>query len=119
MAKQTYHATIILAAALALTSGCTKQAPPPVDTAMRVERADAFRVYQEKRDAARKLATNSVGNPDKDIYAGIYQAARSYDEVLGVYAALKGYDAMIQPNGNHCGNSFMIVFNRSKIITRK
>lgn len=83
------------------------------------ERADAFRVYQEKRNAARKLATNSVGNPDKDIYAGIYQAARSYDEVLGVYAALKGYDAMIQPNGNHCGNSFMIVFNRSKIITRK
>lgn len=83
------------------------------------ERADAFRVYQEKRDAARKLATNSVGNPDKDIYAGIYQAARSCDEVLGVYAALKGYDAMIQPNGNHCGNSFMIVFNRSKIITRK
>lgn len=83
------------------------------------ERADAFRVYQEKRNAARKLATNSVGNPDKDIYAGIYQAARSYNEVLGVYAALKGYDAMIQPNGNHCGNSFMIVFNRSKIITRK
>lgn len=52
-------------------------------------------------------------------YAGIYQAARSRDEVLGVYAALKGYDAMIQPNGNHCGNSFMIVFNRSKLITRK
>ena len=83
------------------------------------ERAEAFKVYQEKSAAARKVSANSVGDPDKDIYAAIYQASRSYDEVLGVYAALQGYDAMIQPNGNHCGNSFMIVFNRSKIITRK
>lgn len=83
------------------------------------ERAEAFKVYQEKSAAARKVSANSVGDPDKDIYAAIYQSSRSYDEVLGVYAALQGYDAMIQPNGNRCGNSFMIVFNRSKIITRK
>ena len=80
---------------------------------------EAFKVYQEKSAAANKVSSNSVGDPDKDIYAAIYQASRSNDEVLGVYAALRGYDAMIQPNGNHCGNSFMIVFNRSKIITRK
>lgn len=83
------------------------------------ERAAAFKVYLEKSAAANKVSSNSVGDPDKDIYAAIYQASRSDDEVLGVYAALRGYDAMIQPNGNHCGNSFMIVFNRSKIITRK
>ena len=85
------------------------------------EQRKAYTVYQDKRDAVSKLYLSSVGDPDKDIYAAIYKSVHEgHDkEPLGVYAALKGYDALIQPNGNYCGNSFMIVLNRSKIITRK
>lgn len=85
------------------------------------EQRKAYTVYQDKRDAVSKINVTSVGDPDKDIYAAIYKSVHEgHDkEPLGVYAALKGYDALIQPNGNYCGNSFMIVLNRSKIITRK
>lgn len=55
MNQQTYHATIILTAMLALTSGCAKQAPPPVDTAMRLERAGAFREQVKQEVQAEPL----------------------------------------------------------------
>lgn len=85
------------------------------------EQRQAYYVYQDKDNAMSKLSVNAVGDPDKDIYAAIYKNVHKdgEKEALGVYAALKGYDALIQPNGNHSGNSFMIVLNRSKIITRK
>lgn len=85
------------------------------------ERSKAYNVYKEKQNAVNKLNVGAVGDPDKDIYAAIYKnVIKDQDnEALGIYAALKGYDALIQPNGNGCGNSFMIVLNRSKIITRK
>ena len=55
MNQQIYHATIILTAMLALTSGCAKQAPPPVDTAMRLERAGAFREQVKQEVQAEPL----------------------------------------------------------------
>lgn len=85
------------------------------------EQRKAYVDYKDKDNAMSKLSVNAVGDPDKDIYAAIYKNVHKdgEKEALGVYAALKGYDALIQPNGNGSGNSFMIVLNRSKIITRK
>lgn len=85
------------------------------------EQRKAYYVYEDKQDTFSKLSANAVGDPNKDIYAAIYKNVHKDNdkEALGVYAALKGYDALIQPDGNYSGNSFMIVLNRSKIITRK
>lgn len=85
------------------------------------EQRKAYYVYEDKQDTFSKLSVNAVGDPNKDIYAAIYKNVHKDNdkEALGVYAALKGYDALIQPDGNYSGNFFMIVLNRSKIITRK
>lgn len=63
----------------------------------------------------------AVKNPDADMMAGIYEDVvnRGNLEGVGVYAAIKGYDALIEPNGNHGKNPFMIILNRSKVIVRK
>jgi len=59
-------------------------------------------------------------DPDGDIISGIYESVRNGNkEGIGTYAALKGYDAIIEPHGNGCSNSFMIVLNRSKVIVKK
>ena len=59
-------------------------------------------------------------NPNGDIISGIYESVRNDNkEAIGTYAALKGYDAIVQPHGNGGSNSFLIVFNRSKIIVKK
>ena len=60
-------------------------------------------------------------DPNKDILSGIYEDVvhNSSKEAIGVYAAIKGYDAIIEPHGNGGPNSFMIVLNRSKVIVKK
>lgn len=59
-------------------------------------------------------------DPNGDILSGIYESvSRGSKEAIGTYAALKGYDAMVEPHGNGRPNSFMIVFNRSKIVVNK
>lgn len=59
-------------------------------------------------------------NPDANLLSGIYESVSHGDrEAIGTYAALKGYDAMIHAHGNGGRHSFMIVFNRSKIIVKK
>lgn len=60
-------------------------------------------------------------DPNGDIISGIYTSVvKDYKkESIGVYAALKGYDAIIEPHGNGGPNSFMIVLNRSKVIVKK
>lgn len=59
-------------------------------------------------------------DPNGDIISGIYESVRKGSkEAIGTYAALKGYDAIIQPHGNGGPNSFMIILNRSKVIVRK
>lgn len=59
-------------------------------------------------------------DPNGDIISGIYESVRRGNkESIGVYAALKGYDAIIEPHGNSGPNSFMIILNRSKVIVKK
>lgn len=60
-------------------------------------------------------------DPNKDILSGIYEdvVRNGSKEGIGVYAAIKGYDAIIEPHGNGGPNSFMIVLNRSKVIVKK
>ena len=70
---------------------------------------------KEELDALKKPK-----NADADVYSAIYDNTRHHNrEAIGVYAALKGYDALIAPDGNGRGNSFMVVLNRSKIIVKK
>lgn len=58
--------------------------------------------------------------PDGDIISGIYESVRGGSkEAIGTYAALKGYDAIVEPHGNGGPNSFMIILNRSKVIVKK
>ena len=59
-------------------------------------------------------------DPNGDIISGIYESVRGGSkEAIGTYAALKGYDAIIEPHGNGGPNSFMIILNRSKVIVKK
>ena len=68
------------------------------------------------------IAGSVSGN---DIYSRIYNKVKSYGyrssggdkSLLGIYAALKGYDGIYQPDGNGSGHGFVIILNRSKIVT--
>lgn len=68
------------------------------------------------------IAGSASGN---DIYSRIYNKVKSYGyrssggdkSLLGIYAALKGYDGIYQPDGNGSGHGFVIILNRSKIVT--
>lgn len=58
--------------------------------------------------------------PNKDMISGICaRVSRGQQEAIGTYAALKGYDAIIQPHGNGGPNSYMIILNRSKVICKQ
>ena len=70
----------------------------------------------QDRDAKKKtLDALSKVDPDKSIWGAIVSHRRS-DEVLGIWAALKGYDAIECKNGNGSSNSFYVILNRSKLI---
>lgn len=72
-----------------------------------------------KTEELNKIKSGSV-NPDASLYNGIYEYTRKGGmEAVGIYAAIKGYDAIIKDHGNGGPNSFMIVFNRSKVIVKK
>lgn len=59
-------------------------------------------------------------DPNGDMISGIYESVRKGSkEAIGTYAALKGYDAIIEPHGNGGPNSFMIILNRSKVIVKR
>lgn len=59
-------------------------------------------------------------DPNGDIISGIYESVRrGSKEAIGTYAALKGYDAIIEPHGNDGPHSFIIILNRSKVIVKK
>lgn len=71
------------------------------------------------------LTSSAAKGGKPDIYSRIYNAVKdckyetsgSEKSLLGIYAALKGYDGIYQPCGNHSGHGFVIVLNRSKIVT--
>lgn len=73
--------------------------------------------------SAKTVELNDIKNakdPNKNIITGIYQAVSDgYKEAIGTYAALKGYDAIIEPHGNGGPNSFMVILNRSKVIVKQ
>lgn len=83
----------------------------------KVSKADA--TVKEKHQAVKDL--KSVKSPNSNIMSGIYEHVINdrYNYGVGVYAALKGYDALIQPNGNGHSNSFMVILNRTKVIVKK
>lgn len=70
----------------------------------------------QDRDAKKKtLDALSKVDSDKSIWGAIVSNRRS-DETLGIWAALKGYDAIECKNGNGSSNSFYVILNRSKLI---
>lgn len=69
-----------------------------------------------ERNAKRSTLTAlSKIDPDKTIW-GALVSNRDCDETLGIWAALKGYDAIECKNGNGTSNSFYVILNRSKLI---
>lgn len=86
-------------------------------------RTDYYAKEKEHNDAT---SVKSGESKQTDIYSRIYNEVRncSYSSsgnygksIIGVYAALKGYDGIYQPDGNGSGHGFMIILNRSKIVT--
>lgn len=80
--------------------------------------------YRNKEREYNDEVAKGITNPD-DIYTRIYQAVKNCKyrssggskSLLGIYAALKGYDGIYQPDGNNSGHGFVVILNRSKIIT--
>lgn len=59
-----------------------------------------------------KLSKNNILSKVKNV------RQQGYTEAIGIYAAIKGYDAFYVPDGNSMGNTFMVILNRSKIKVR-
>ena len=77
--------------------------------------------YAKKRDYDNEVNNTAADNLLGRIYKTCkdldYRDSGSSKSVLGIYAALKGYDGIYQPDGNDSGHGFVIILNRSKIIT--
>ena len=71
------------------------------------ERDDMQNKYNSKKSELNRVA--GKGNPDENFIDSIY-AMRGYYETVGLYAALKGYDAIKVNNG------YTVVLNRTKLI---
>lgn len=71
-------------------------------------------------DKKQELHTETTVDPEKSLHNAIYHYATSgYREAYGIYAALKGYDAIEVPNGNGHNHSFYVIVNRSKMVINK
>lgn len=67
-----------------------------------------------------ELSKISSPTPDSDIYSAIYTDVHNGNkEAIGIYAAIKGYDALYTPHGNGSSNGFAVILNRSKVIVKK
>lgn len=66
----------------------------------------------EISDEMSKMSKNNILSKVKTV------RQQGYKEALGIYAAIKGYDAFYAPDGNSMGNTFMVILNRSKIKVR-
>ena len=75
---------------------------------------------QKLTDVTDQLNKLHNPDPDKDVYSAIYHDVKGGNrEAIGVYGALKGYDALYVKNGNGSGHGFTVILNRSKIIVKK
>lgn len=68
----------------------------------------------ERRGKEAELADSTNAN-DSTMLGAIYKN-KGYRQVLGLFAAIKGYDAIEVTNGNGRKNSFYVILNRSKLI---
>lgn len=76
------------------------------------EKNDKINERNTKQSA---LTALSKTDPNKTIW-GALVSNKGCDETLGIWAALKGYDAIECKNGNGTSNSFYVILNRSKLI---
>lgn len=70
---------------------------------------------QDRTTKKASLDALSKVDPDKTLWGAMVENRRSA-ETLGIWAALKGYDAIECKNGNGTTNSFYVILNRSKLI---
>lgn len=79
--------------------------------------------YDKQKEYDEETKVTSVNGTD--LYSRIYNSVKNCEyrtsgddkSLLGIYAALKGYDGIYQPDGNGSGHGFVVILNRSKIIT--
>lgn len=78
--------------------------------------------YAKKTELDNKIQSVSSGD---DLYSHIYSNIKNINErdsghkmsVVGIYAAMKGYDGIYVHNGNGGSHGFNVILNRSKIVT--
>ena len=71
-----------------------------------------------------ELNTKMAANVDDSLQAAIYDRVKDIDSredgsrmsVVGIYAAIKGYDGIYIHNGNGWQHGFNVILNRSKVI---
>lgn len=86
-------------------------------TKLKKRKANLMAEYDGVKNEIKK---NSQVDADGDIMSAIYEyASGGAYEAVGLYAALKGYDAVIKDHGNGGPNSFYILLNRSKLVVNK
>jgi hypothetical protein len=77
-----------------------------------VKRSDLAKDLERK---TKEIDSLTQTNPDNGVLDAINHY-KNHTTVLGLYAAVKGYDAIEVPDGNGRGNSYYVVLNRSKMI---
>lgn len=77
-----------------------------------VKRSDLTKDLERKNDEINNLTKT---NPDDGVLDAVNHY-KDHETVWGLYAAIKGYDAIEVPDGNGRGNSYYVILNRSKMI---
>lgn len=114
-------------------TNCIKRVQQKIDAELysgKLTKSLQEKVNKNKNDYLKKEKeyndATALSGGSNDVYSRIYNIVKKCDyhsngnsnkSLLGLYAALKGYDGIYQPNGNGSGHGFMIILNRSKIIT--
>ena len=78
--------------------------------------------YTKESELNNKIQSAAKGD---DLYSHIYSRVRNLNSrrsgsdmsLLGIYAAMKGYDGIYVHNGNDGSHGFNVILNRSKIVT--
>ena len=68
-----------------------------------------------------EIQDNKTIDPSKSILHALYyeSVVCHRPQVLGIYAAIKGYDGYYKPKGNGKSNGFAIILNRSKLVVKE
>ncbi len=69
---------------------------------------------QERANKSTQLDGLISVDQNKNVWAAMFKN-KCYEEVLGIWSALKGYDAIECKNGNGFSNGFYVILNRSKL----